>query len=356
MDNTITDSLITWYKMNHRILPWRQTQDPYKIWISEIILQQTRVNQGINYYYRFIETFPTIETLATASQQEVMRLWQGLGYYSRARNLMVAAQQIMTNHQGIFPNEYNLILKLKGIGPYTAAAIASFAFDLPYAAIDGNVYRILARLFNCDIPINSSDGKNYFSELAQSLLDTKQPNLFNQATMELGATVCTPKNPTCNQCPWESRCLANQQNRITHLPVKLGKTKLRDRYFNYLHIQWNNHTLITQRTDKDIWEGLYQFPLVETKTAIELETLISSKLFQQIISKNNFQFTKQIKMSKHQLSHQTIHATFFHFRLNSSPNLTDNVTLIPDNELDTFPIPRLIERYLEQNQDDIFNL
>lgn len=348
MSAPITTEIIEWYKKNGRTLPWRQTTDPYKIWISEIILQQTRVRQGLDYYVRFIETFPTIQALASASQQEVMRLWQGLGYYSRARNLMYAAQQIVTEYCGIFPDNYEDIRKLKGVGEYTAAAIASFAFRLPYATIDGNVFRILSRLFNCNLPIDSSKGRNYFFALAQELIEPNTPDLFNQATMELGATVCSPKNPKCTLCPLSTRCLAKACNTIEELPVKQGKTKIRSRYFNYLHLEFQENIIISQRNEKDIWNSLYEFPLIESDMPISIEQLLATPYLRSLMIQGILHFQKKTLMPKHQLSHQSIHATFYRFSLSKKPTLTPQEKLIPSDQINAYPIPKLIERYLKQ--------
>ena len=253
-----------WYRQNKRDLPWRTTRDPYFIWLSEIILQQTRVDQGMNYYLKFTRNYPTIRHLAEASEQEVLNDWQGLGYYSRARNLHQTAKYIHKELNSSFPESYEKIIKLKGIGPYTAAAIASFAFDEGVAAVDGNVYRVLSRIFDIDLPIDSTQGKKAFQELANSLIPTKNPGDFNQGMMEFGAMQCTPVNPKCEHCPFSERCLAKMHNTIAARPVKAKKTAVRNRYFYYFIFRETDRICIQKRTQKDIWQHLFEFPLLET--------------------------------------------------------------------------------------------
>ena len=257
--------LIYWYLQNKRELPWRTTTRPYFIWLSEIILQQTRVNQGIPYYLKFVKSFPTIEILANASEENVLKLWQGLGYYSRARNLHLTARYITNQLNGVFPNNYKELIKLKGVGDYTASAISSICFNEPRAVVDGNVYRVLARVFGIDIPINSSRGINEFKNLAQQLVDTKQPGIYNQAIMEFGARYCVPQNPNCNTCIFNDRCIAFQKQLVSELPVKLPKTSIINFFFNYIVIiSEDDKTVLRQRTEKGIWQKLYEFPLIET--------------------------------------------------------------------------------------------
>jgi A/G-specific adenine glycosylase len=259
----ISNTLLAWYNENKRFLPWRETQDAYRIWVSEIILQQTRVAQGLDYYQRFLSTFPTVEHLANACETDVLRVWQGLGYYSRARNMHKAAKTVMQQHQGVFPHSYTDLLSLPGIGPYTAAAIASFAKNQPYAVLDGNVFRVLARLLGIDTPIDSTLGKKLFAALAQEHLDPTQPALYNQAIMDFGALQCTPAAPQCSACPFCERCEAARTGTQHLLPVKKGKTAQRKRYFWYF-IAYNGHfTYLQQRQQKDIWEGLYEPYLIE---------------------------------------------------------------------------------------------
>ena len=258
-----TTHLLQWASQHERHLPWKESKNPYYIWLSEIILQQTRVEQGLPYYLKFVEHYPTVFDLANATEDEVLKDWEGLGYYSRARNLHAAAKYIATELDGHFPDTYDSILKLKGVGPYTAAAIASFAFQLPYAVVDGNVYRVLSRFFGMDTPIDSTIGKKQFANLAQQLLDPTKPDVYNQAIMDFGATWCTPKQAKCNKCPLSEQCAAFQTNRVEKYPIKQKKLKKRTRYFHYLIFNYSGQTWIEKRAGKDIWQGLYQFPLIE---------------------------------------------------------------------------------------------
>lgn len=330
-----------WYRQNKRNLPWRNTKDPYFIWLSEIILQQTRVDQGLNYYLKFTRNYPTVEHLALASEQEVLNDWQGLGYYSRARNLHHTAKFISENLNNSFPESYEKILQLKGIGPYTAAAIASFAFNEPVAVVDGNVYRVLSRIFDIDLPIDSTEGKKAFQQLANSLIPQQNPGDFNQGIMEFGAMQCTPVNPNCTACPFTDKCLAKAHNTISQRPVKSKKTAVRDRYFYYGIFRTATHICICKRTQKDIWQHLYEFPLIET-TSRQNETAIY-ELFEQHHSATPIRISPEVK---HILSHQRIHARFAYF--DQIPDaLQPNAISI--GTLDDYPLPRLIDRFLEEN-------
>ncbi len=267
--------LIYWYLENKRDLPWRATKDPYQIWLSEIILQQTRVEQGKPYYFKFLDAYPDIVSLANASEEEVLKLWQGLGYYSRARNLLFTARHIAFDLGGSFPASYKELVKLKGVGDYTAAAIASVCYDEAEAAVDGNVYRVLARIFGIDTPTNSSLGIKQFRQLAQELISREDPANFNQALIEFGSEQCKPRNPLCGSCPFSARCVAFNQNRISELPVKLKKQKVKTRHFNYLvYVSEEGKTIMQQRRGKGIWQGLYEFPLVETASEATLGNLV----------------------------------------------------------------------------------
>jgi len=265
---SFSKQLIKWYELHKRALPWRETQDPYRIWLSEVILQQTRVNQGLPYFKRFVESFPTVQDLAAAHQEDILKLWQGLGYYSRARNLHVAAQQVVEMN-GIFPNSYKKLLDLKGVGDYTAAAIASFAFKEAVPVVDGNVYRVLSRIYGVNTPINETAGIKEFKELATKLLDKKTPDIYNQAIMEFGALQCVPKKPDCTICLFQSQCIAFKDDRIEELPVKIKKTKIKNLYHHYIVIQTpDNKTVLQERSQTGIWAGLYEFPFIESDGAL----------------------------------------------------------------------------------------
>lgn len=337
-------NLLNWYRENQRALPWRSTTDPYKIWLSEVILQQTRVDQGLAYWERFVERYRTVAELAAAPEDAVLRLWQGLGYYSRARNLRTAAQQVMDEHGGQFPREYEALLGLKGVGEYTAAAIGSISFNLIEPVVDGNVYRVLARVFGIGTPIDSTAGRKEFRALAATLIDPKHPGDHNQAVMELGATVCTPKKPLCDQCPILRKCIAQKTGQIQELPFKAGKTKVRMRYFNYLEITTNLGRTFQKRNGKDIWQGLYEFPLIESTRSLGHKSMASSIA-------NEFGpgwvITEKNGPVKHVLSHQVIQGTFW----NCTPPKKFKHPLewihVPLAATDEFALPRLIERYLE---------
>lgn len=306
--------LIQWYEDHKRNLPWRHTQDPYKIWLSEIILQQTRVQQGLPYYEKFLENFPTVKDFANAEIDKILHLWQGLGYYSRARNMHIAALEVMEKWDGKFPDNYKDLLTLKGVGKYTAAAIASFGFQEKVATVDGNVYRVLSRIFNIQEDIASGKGQKIFTEVANELISEKQPDIFNQALMELGAIQCTPKNPDCELCPFVQSCLARQNETISTLPVKLKKVKVKNQYYQYLVIEYNGQFMMKKREGKGIWHGLYDFPLLQSDeefqnfeiTNIEKDTCLKLPLPVKYQKSENF---------KHILSHQKLFIDFFHIKL-----------------------------------------
>lgn len=323
-----------WYRLNARDLPWRNTKNPYFIWLSEVILQQTRVDQGMNYYLKFIENYPVLNQLANADEESVLKLWQGLGYYSRARNLHKTAQQVRDEYGGEFPKTYSEIIQLKGIGPYTAAAISSFAFDLPHAVVDGNVYRVLSRYYGIDEPIDTGKGKKLFQELADSLIPASAPALFNQAVMEFGAMQCVPNNPDCESCVLKQSCAsAFNPEQIKKLPVKKGKTKVRKRYFHYLHIEKEGSIALDQRTQKDVWEKLYEFPLIESDNDAAPKAFRDSALL--------------CYQTKHILSHQHIYAFFYRTELPDIHGLKLN--FVAKDKLHDYPIHRLMEKYLESN-------
>jgi len=348
-NHPIVTPLFNWYARNSRKLPWRETRNPYYIWLSEVILQQTRVDQGLAYYYKFVETFPTISELANAPLDEVLHCWQGLGYYSRARNLHIAAKQVVDRHGGVFPETYAEIEALKGIGPYTAAAISSIAFNLPHAVVDGNVYRFFARQFGIATPIDSTEGKRVFQELADSLIDQQNPALFNQAVMEFGATVCKPASPVCGDCVVSASCEALKAGTIQQLPVKQGKTAVRKRWFNYLVlIDSMNQTLIRLRSAKDIWEGLYEFPLIETPEELSEDEWLSLPEVSVLLKDKNSTLIRVSPPVKHILSHQILNTRFIHVRVKNLPQETFPASIrVSTDQLPQFPFPRLITRFLE---------
>ena len=345
-DLRLSSLLIMWYNINKRDLPWRNTTDPYIIWISEIILQQTRVNQGYNYFDRFVKKYPAVDFLANADESEVLKLWQGLGYYSRARNLHNSAKMITSEYGGVFPYEYKEILSLKGVGEYTAAAIASFAYNQPYAVVDGNVYRVLSRIFAIDEPINSSGGKKIFAELAQTLLNESEPGLHNQAIMEFGALQCVPFSPNCGICPVSSMCLAYAQNKVGLYPVKERKQKVTNRYFNYFDIRCGDSMFLHMRTAKDIWQNLYELPLVETKKALSIEELQEEGGFKEFFTNTDNIYIRCVSQIKHVLSHQIIYAVFYQVEVKNMLSVKDCLEIKIDT-VDDFPVSRLVHKYLE---------
>ena len=335
----ISCTLLDWYRENKRMLPWRETTDAYTIWVSEIILQQTRVAQGMAYFYRFTQAFPTVQHLAQATETEVLRLWQGLGYYSRARNMHKTAQIVAEQFGGVFPSDYPTLLALPGIGAYTAAAIASFASHAPYAVVDGNVYRVLARIFGIDTPIDSTTGKKLFNQLAQEQLDQTAPATYNQAMMDFGALQCTPKSPNCQACPFAEQCIAYRTHQTDILPIKSKKTAGRKRHFWYLDIWHQGHTYLQQRTQKDIWQGLYEPMLIEEPLS-ELELLQHPT-----VAALKGDIVHISPTYKHVLSHQIIEARFVKIHLTQENDLLQAMQKISDTELSNYPVSRLIERY-----------
>ena len=347
-EDFFTTKLLQWHRTISRPLPWKGISDPYLIWLSEIILQQTRVEQGLPYYNRFKTAYPTINDMAEAAEDEIMKHWEGLGYYSRAKNMHFTAKYISNELNGIFPNKYSDILSLKGVGQYTAAAIASFAFGLPHAVVDGNVYRVLSRFFGIDIPIDTTTGKKHFAELAQRLLDTSNPGGYNQAIMDFGATQCTPKSPTCHQCPLSDHCVAFQQNLVDKLPVKLKKIKKRARFFNYLVINQSGSTLLSKRKQKDIWQGLYEFHLIESTALITTEMNLKTHPDSiQLFSEVPFTITSISKPFRQLLTHQKITAIFWEIELSENKFTAPESTFWAQrSELEKFAFPKIIDLYL----------
>jgi A/G-specific adenine glycosylase len=335
-ENYFSNTLINWYESNKRDLPWRNTIDPYKIWISEIILQQTRVKQGLPYYNKFVTTFPSIKDLANANEEEVLKLWQGLGYYSRARNMHKSAKYIQNELNGVFPTNYIDIKKLKGVGEYTAAAISSFCFKEKKAVLDGNVYRLLSRFFGIETPIDSSKGKKEFTELLEHLISTDKPDIFNQSIMEFGAIQCTPKSPNCSVCHWQEKCVANNTNKVHFLPIKSKKIKQRIRYFNYIVYKKDKNYFIQKRTKKDIWENMYEFPLLETKAEI---TDLPMKQIEN-------GYINSIKKFTHLLSHQKIFVTFWVIHLEKYVN-SNQYVVVNKNTINDYPFPKIVENYIK---------
>ena len=334
--------LIYWYLKIKRDLPWRKTKDPYLVWLSEIMLQQTRVAQGMSYYLAFSDVFPTVKDLANADESKVLKMWQGLGYYSRARNLHFTAKYVSEELNGKFPTTYIELIKLKGIGDYTASAIASICFDEPAAVVDGNVYRVLARYFQISTPINSTKGIKDFKILAESLLDIKEPGVYNQAIMDFGALQCKPQNPDCYQCPVNSSCIAFEKKLVKELPVKLKKIKIKKKYFNYIvFVTEDNKTIFEERTGKGIWQGLYQFPLIETNKEVNLDELVCSEEFQTLVpSGSNIKLFNE-NLIIHKLSHQHLFTKFWIIRTDHHHKASSSW-----QELELFPVPVLIANFL----------
>ena len=333
-----------WYSNNKRVLPWRQTKNPYNIWLSEIILQQTQIKQGLPYYESFLKKFPTVFDLAKAKESHVLKIWQGLGYYSRARNLHATAKYIVNELNGEFPNDYDGLLKLKGVGDYTASAIASICFNQPTAVVDGNVYRLLSRYFGIKTPINSSKGIKEFKQLAQELIDYNNPADYNQAIMEFGAVQCKPQNPNCEVCPLLNSCVAFKKKSIGKLPVKIKAAKVSKKYFNYLvFVSKDNKTVLEKRNGKGIWQNLYQFPLIETEKVMdfkEFETLLKKHHLLKDIDFELSLFNENTIV--HKLSHQHLYTKFWVLIINNI--MAEG---IPVNDIYNYPVPILIENFIK---------
>lgn len=337
---SFSTKLINWYQSNKRELPWRARKDPYAIWLSEIILQQTRIEQGLKYYEAFIKTYPTVFDLAKAEEEEVLKLWQGLGYYSRARNLHHTAITVVENHKGVFPENHSGLLKLKGIGDYTASAISSICYNEPQAVVDGNVYRVLSRVFGIFTPINLSQGAKEFKTLAQNLIDTKRPGEFNQGLMEFGATHCKPQNPDCKSCVFSTSCVAFKKGLVKQLPVKAGKTKVRKRYFNYLVlVSDDDKTILEKRTEKGIWKNLYQFPLIEKEDSSKITLEDVKKHFSEI-EIDSVTLYNETPLT-HKLSHQHLQIQFW---VVSTPALGESG--LPISKINALPVPIVIHNFI----------
>ncbi len=334
-----TEQILEWHQTVDRKLPWKESRNPYNIWISEIVLQQTRVAQGTKYYHRLTESFPTVAALASAHEDELMRLWKGLGYYSRARNMHKTAKIVVDAHRGQFPTSYKEILSLPGIGPYTAAAIASFAYDLPHAVVDGNVYRVLSRVYGIFTPINSTDGKKEFSQLAQNLLSKDRPADYNQAIMDFGALCCKPKKPDCHHCPMSADCSAYINNCIDQLPQKEKKLKRRSRHFIGMVLTNKKGLIIEKRIEKDIWQGLYSIPMVEhdiKSSKVKMIEMIASKYPDREIS--------HVTQKQQKLTHQDISIDFF--TINMDDQMTPDI-IVSKETYDDYAYPRVIDEFIK---------
>ncbi|MEO1434970.1 MAG: A/G-specific adenine glycosylase [Bacteroidota bacterium] len=348
--------LMEWGQQVDRPMPWKGEKNPYFIWLSEIILQQTRVEQGWQYYLRFKSRFPTVDHLAEATEDEVLKLWEGLGYYSRARNLHKAAQQVVTRFNGDFPNSLPEILSLPGIGPYTGAAIASFAYNLPEAVLDGNVFRVLARVFDIDLAIDSSAGKKYFKQLADALLDSHASSQYNQAIMDFGAVCCAPKKPDCPNCPMQDICTARKAGNIAERPVKKKKITKKKRYFHYLRIKWGDRELLQKRTQKDIWQNLYEFPLAELDqtAAGSMPDLSVFHLPEGI--KEKLEIQRKSRIYKQVLSHQLIFASFTEAVLSEGfEPLQANQFWVASENVRQYAFPKIVDCFLKDNSLSLFD-
>lgn len=343
---TFSQNILIWYAHNKRTLPWRRTRDPYKIWLSEIMLQQTRVLQGTPYYLKFVANFPTVNDLARAPEEKVLKLWQGLGYYSRARNLHTTAKTVVSDYDGHFPSTYGELIKLKGIGDYTASAIASICFNEPEPVVDGNVYRVLSRYFGIDTPINSVEGIKQFKVLARKVMDADNIRDYNQGIMEFGAMQCAPKNPDCAKCPLNDSCWALQNKNVDQLPVKINKTKVKKRFFNYIVPVIENGvqkgTILRQRKGKGIWQNLFEFPLIESESEIDFSQLIQRLPEVLILDESPEIYRGNEKMIVHKLSHQHLHTNFWIVKTNEKLE-----GVIPLSEIENYAVPVLIADFIK---------
>lgn len=346
MTPDFTKKLLAWNKSsNKRQMPWKGEKDPYKIWLSEVILQQTRVEQGWEYYNNFIKAFPTVHDLAKAPEQQVFKLWEGLGYYTRCKNLIATAKIISEKYNGEFPHRYEDILALKGIGPYTAAAIASFAFNLPYPVVDGNVYRVLARYFGITTPVDCTEGKQLFNELAQVLLDRKNPGIYNQAIMDFGAVICKPQQPLCLECVQQKDCEAYRHKAVDRLPIKEKAIKKRIRWFYYFIIEYRGKLYIRKRSNKDIWENLYEFPLMEKESDFIADPAVFQAMAEDLTG-IPVRLKHISKEYRQQLSHQTISGQFITVSVNSASPRLKGYEPVSFKELKNYPFPAFINNYL----------
>ena len=345
-ENQFAELLLRWNEtQNDRHMPWKGEKNPYYIWLSEIILQQTRVEQGLPYFLSFKQKYPTVKHLAEAPEDDVMRLWQGLGYYSRARNLHETAKNIHFNMDGNFPGAFEGLVKLKGVGDYTASAIASFAFGEKKAVVDGNVIRVLARVFGISIAADTTEGKKKFASLAQELIDDQQPAAYNQAIMDFGAVLCTPQNPMCDECPFQKTCVAYQQNRIDELPAKKKKIKIQQRYFNYLVIKTEREIYIRKRTENDIWKNLYELPMFETAQPLRKNIKAAISDF---LGTKDFEITTYSEGSIQLLTHRKIHAQFIEIEIPDFKKWQqDGTERIKLSQLNNYGFPKTVNMFLK---------
>ena len=337
-------AILNWYMVNKRDLPWRNTNDPYSVWLSEIILQQTRIAQGLPYYLKFINKYPTINSLARANENDILILWQGLGYYSRARNLLKTAKFIVDECNGKFPSTYTELIKLKGIGEYTASAISSICFNERRAVLDGNVYRVISRFYGIDVPVNNHFGKKFYMDYAQKLAPKKSCGDYNQGIMDFGSLICKPKSPLCDKCILEKGCIASKMNNINYFPVKLKKNAPKITHFNYLVLLDSDHMIWINKIKNGIWKNLFQFPMIESKKELNKTQVLSNEIFKSIapISNSDIILFNSSPII-HKLSHKTIYAKFWILPVEHS-----NSNSIKFSDVNKYPVPRLIEKFLDK--------
>jgi A/G-specific adenine glycosylase len=342
-----TQNLLHWNKhQNKRQMPWKGEPDPYRIWLSEVILQQTRVEQGWSYYERFLKKFPDIQSLSSASDEIIYKMWEGLGYYSRCRNLIKTARLLSSNYNGLFPRTYNELLKLPGIGPYTAAAIASFAFNEKHAVVDGNVHRVIARCFGISTPINTPEGKKLFSSMANSLIDAEKPAVYNQAIMDFGATICKPRNPLCESCVQSADCEALRHGRVNDLPIKEKKMKRKTRWLYYFIVEKENSVYIRKRQTKDIWQNLHEFVLFESQTENNSDV---TQFLERLLQHQSYTIVSSSEMHSQHLTHQHIKGRFFRIQLKGDSSLEGGYSLVKKSNLDEYAFPGFINSFLEKS-------
>ena len=357
MKSDFAQKLLAWNSSkNQRPMPWKGEKDPYRIWLSEIILQQTRVEQGWDYYLRFINTFPAIRDLATAPEAKIFKLWEGLGYYSRCRNLIATAKLINEKYNGIFPSTYEAIISLKGIGPYTAAAIASFAFNLPCAVVDGNVLRVISRIYGIEEPVDAPQGKKQLNELAGTLLDKRSPGIYNQAIMDFGPTICKPRAPLCQSCFMKKSCIALNKGLVDKLPAKEKKINKRTRWFYYYLIRYNGRVYIRERQDRDIWRHLHEFFLLERTERMKEDEIVMNEMIKPFFKKYGARITAVSKLYSQQLTHQTIRGQFIELSCQKPPVMSQQFKKIDFPDLAKHAFPKFITTYLQEKNVNLSQL